>query len=533
MPALSLPNLLTYVVQATAVVAAGALAARALRLTDPRARIALWRLLLVLCLALPFVAPVPATRQRPAAPPAFAHATDAAAGGDLASVAVASAQRVARALPEVPAFTVGALLAAGAVSRLAWLAAGVWSLRRLRRTAFAPRESAAFAWAAARVGVSAAVRVSPAVSQPATFGVLRPVVVVPPAFESWPAGIQRALAAHELLHVKRRDWAQAVAEELARAALWFHPAAWWLVDRIRLAREQIVDREVVRLTGDRQAYLEALVDLASSGASALPVPASAFFRRPHLLERVVHLTREVPMARLRFVISLAAVGTAVLATTMVAARALPLDAAQAPAVAAGAAPQPIDMDAVRRAQPPAPVSRVHVVYPEAARAAGVEGPVVLQVSTDAGGTPTGVEVLLGAPELTDAAVAALWQWRFEAPGEPRTFVLGVNVRPEPEPGPSLEGRRIDDTVRPPKKTLDVRPVYPREAKDAGVQGVVIIEARIAVDGRVSEGRVLRQVDPRLDAAALDAVLRWQYTPTLVDGSAVPVLMTITVNFALA
>jgi len=75
-------------------------------------------------------------------------------------------------------------------------------------------------------------------------------------------------------------------------------------------------------------------------------------------------------------------------------------------------------------------------------------------------------------------------------------------------------------------------VYPPEAQAGRVQGVVIIEARIEGDGRVSDAHVLRSI-PMLDQAAIDAVRQWEFTPTLLNGKAVPVIMTITVNFTLA
>jgi protein TonB len=66
---------------------------------------------------------------------------------------------------------------------------------------------------------------------------------------------------------------------------------------------------------------------------------------------------------------------------------------------------------------------------------------------------------------------------------------------------------------------------------AKVQGMVIIEATIARDGSVKDARVLRPV-ALLDTAALEAVKQWKYTPTLLNGSPVEVLMTVTVNFQL-
>jgi protein TonB len=64
-----------------------------------------------------------------------------------------------------------------------------------------------------------------------------------------------------------------------------------------------------------------------------------------------------------------------------------------------------------------------------------------------------------------------------------------------------------------------------------VQGIVIIEATIGTDGRVTNARVLKSI-PLLDQAALDAVKQWQYTPTMLNNVPVPVIMTVTVNFTL-
>ena len=101
------------------------------------------------------------------------------------------------------------------------------------------------------------------------------------------------------------------------------------------------------------------------------------------------------------------------------------------------------------------------------------------------------------------------------------------MRKPPPPAPV----RVGGNIKPPTKTKDVRPVYPAIAQSARVQGVVIVEATIGPDGRVAEAKVLRSI-PLLDAAALDAVRQWQFTPTLLNGQAVPVIMTVTVNFTL-
>jgi protein TonB len=103
--------------------------------------------------------------------------------------------------------------------------------------------------------------------------------------------------------------------------------------------------------------------------------------------------------------------------------------------------------------------------------------------------------------------------------------------PPPPPPPPPAPVRVGGNIKPPTKTKDVRPTYPSIAQSARVQGVVIIEATIGPDGRVQEAKVLRSI-ALLDAAALDAVKQWVFTPTTLNGVPVPVIMTVTVNFTL-
>jgi protein TonB len=91
--------------------------------------------------------------------------------------------------------------------------------------------------------------------------------------------------------------------------------------------------------------------------------------------------------------------------------------------------------------------------------------------------------------------------------------------------------RVGGDIKEPKKIRDVKPVYPEDAKAAGVQGVVIIEAIIDENGDVRQAKVLRSV-PGLDDAAVGAVMQWKFTQTLLNGTPVQVLMTVTVNFSL-
>jgi TonB family protein len=84
-------------------------------------------------------------------------------------------------------------------------------------------------------------------------------------------------------------------------------------------------------------------------------------------------------------------------------------------------------------------------------------------------------------------------------------------------------------IKRPTKVRDVRPAYPAEAVAAHTGGLVVLEATIAADGTVKDPRVIRSAPP-FDQPSLDAVRQWLFTPTLLNGVAVDVLMTVTLNF---
>jgi protein TonB len=102
----------------------------------------------------------------------------------------------------------------------------------------------------------------------------------------------------------------------------------------------------------------------------------------------------------------------------------------------------------------------------------------------------------------------------------------------PSPPPPREPVRLHSGIQAPKKVVDVLPLYPPAARLAQIQGIVILEVVIGAGGRVESARVLRSV-PLLDQAAIDAVRQWTYTPALLNGTPIPVMMTLTVNFRLS
>jgi len=110
----------------------------------------------------------------------------------------------------------------------------------------------------------------------------------------------------------------------------------------------------------------------------------------------------------------------------------------------------------------------------------------------------------------------------------------VEFRPESKSRPDVQGEgpvKATGAIPPPKLLKQVNPVYPEEARKAGVEGIVILEATMDAEGRVSNTRVLRSI-PLLDQAAIDAVKQWVYEPLLIDGKSRGVIFTVTLRFAL-
>ena len=103
-------------------------------------------------------------------------------------------------------------------------------------------------------------------------------------------------------------------------------------------------------------------------------------------------------------------------------------------------------------------------------------------------------------------------------------------RPAPAPAPQ-EPVRLHTGIRAPQRIVSIQPIYPAIARSAHVEGVVIIEATLDERGNVVRTELLRSI-PLLDDAALTAVRQWKFSPTLLNGVPVPIVMTVTVHFSL-
>ena len=113
-----------------------------------------------------------------------------------------------------------------------------------------------------------------------------------------------------------------------------------------------------------------------------------------------------------------------------------------------------------------------------------------------------------------------------------SIAVAAPAVPDPPPPVRQAPVRSGQGVREPRKIVDVPPIYPPIALNARIEGAVILEAVINERGEIERVKVLRS-QPLLDDAAVSAVRRWRYTPTLLNGAPVSVLLTITINFTLS
>ncbi len=181
------------------------------------------------------------------------------------------------------------------------LVPGLVALRRIGRTATPldhPDAGLALTEACRLAGVTHPVRllVSTEVRVPATWGVRRPVVALPPAAAHWSARRLRLVLLHELLHVRRRDVLVELLLEAVTIVLWFHPAVWLAARRLRLERERTCDEAVIDSGARASDYCAHLIDImrSAAGSSRGGIVVAAGMAAPATLEHRVRALLDEP-----------------------------------------------------------------------------------------------------------------------------------------------------------------------------------------------------------------------------------------------
>lgn len=124
---------------------------------------------------------------------------------------------------------------------------------------------------------------------PVTWGIRRPIVLLPHVAQSWPADRLQAVLRHELTHVRAHDAAMRLAARLACALFWFHPGVWWLARRFEADAEQACDDRVL-MTGVRASDYADWLAASACGADRQAGAAMALARRSNLRSRLAAVT---------------------------------------------------------------------------------------------------------------------------------------------------------------------------------------------------------------------------------------------------
>ncbi len=193
------------------------------------------------------------------------------------------------------------LWATGFVTMFVYLLAGMIGAKRLVRSGRACEDArvlTALDEARAKLGVRRTVRLMlQRDAMPVTWGMARPVIVLPEAALAWKNEKLDVVFRHELAHIRRHDATLQLAAEVVRALHWYNPLAWLAASRMRVEREHACD-DILLASGTRATdYANDLLGLATAfgGKRELAMAAVAMARPSSLRMRLVALLDEKRM----------------------------------------------------------------------------------------------------------------------------------------------------------------------------------------------------------------------------------------------
>jgi TonB family protein len=373
-------------------------------------------------------------------------------------------------------------------------------------------------------------------TMPLTWGVLRPVILLPSGAVRWPEQRRRMVLTHELAHVARRDWLYQMAAETVRTIYWFHPLAWVAARRLRQESECACDDAVLEAGIPAPNYAQQLLQLAgtlSHPDRAWP-SALALARRSHLERRFsamlnLSLDRGALSPRSRVLTLLCGL----LLMLPLATLRLP---AQNAASFSGAIFDPSGA-AVANATVILTGNKTHKTEMTATDSQGQfrfnalpPGDYHFRAIKRGFEDYKSEQVLRAGQEQAQNFTLNIAAVAYAEEVIAKGTAKGV---PPNEPGGKTTGVRVGGDIQASKLITKVQPVYPEKAKAAGSQGTVVLHAIIGTDGSpMSLGVVNDKIDPELARASIESVSKWHYTPTLLNGQPMEVETTIEVHFTL-
>jgi TonB family protein len=369
----------------------------------------------------------------------------------------------------------------------------------------------------------------------ATWGLFKPRILLPRHARDWSNQRMRIVFSHEFAHIRRHDWFIQVSAEAVRTLLWFNPLIWIACARLRRDSEQACDDLVLAARIPAHEYADHLLEIArtcrhprATWASATPMARSSTLER-RIATMLNPALNRTPLSRRSTIFTIALLLAVALPTAAFRA------AQTSPATLTGSVYDPTGavmpgvaltlQNAQEQTQQATTRADGRFDFPQVA-----PGKYVLSA------TLPGFRALKQEFELKnsrdwDRAITLQVGELQESIMVQERRVTGPVGAAQPQlPKPI----RVGGNIRVPRKTLDVHPVYPKTMRDAGREAVVPIEAIIGADGSVTSVRVLTaQIHPDFAIAAVDAVRQWKFTPTLLNGAPVEVVMNVSVEFRLS
>ena len=134
--------------------------------------------------------------------------------------------------------------------------------------------------------------------EPGVFGIFQPVLYLPPGIADQLDDAQlKAIVAHELCHIRRRDNLTAVLHMLVEAVFWFHPLVWWIGTRLVDERERACDEEVVLRGSDPEVYAESILKICKLYLES-PLVCVSGIGNSCLAKRIEEIMTNSPLNRL-------------------------------------------------------------------------------------------------------------------------------------------------------------------------------------------------------------------------------------------
>jgi TonB family protein len=420
-----------------------------------------------------------------------------------------------------------------------------------------------------------------------TWGMFRPVILIPAQANEWTDERIRLVLTHEFAHIKRFDWLLQIIAEIARCVYWFNPLFWIACRWLRRESEQACDSAVLNRGFAATDYAAHLLEIARTLKRSTPkwAPVLAMSQQRDLERRFITMFDSAKNHRAL------TRGVACTVATFGVFVTLPLAAMRA--TERSTEPRPTASTVMRVAASAAPTHTVKAVPARASKSTVIgsampsKSPEISQgtaqapdtvdltgVVSDASGavipgvlvTVTRVDGTVSQTTTRDAGnyefkalPKGLYKLDAQLPGfansarrlnlisngpvrqnimlsigsvTEEVLVTAAGQARSVPPAGMPQRIRVGGNVLAATLISQVKPVYPQSLQNAGVQGRVQLQGVIATDGSLVGLRVVSRSNPDLAAAALDAVRQWRYTSAMLNGEPIEVLTDITLQFEL-